>query len=296
MTTAPRPGWYPDPAGSDELLRWWDGQDWTDRVSNSAAAPPPLETENEAGSHSWLSSDERVSRSRSALRPWLALGSAFAVFLAAGLGVGLMIWREPGARTADLSSGATTPRAVAGVRTAPVGRLDESTGVATIGPASMTLPGSPYELYDDPVAVRGVLDAFFVANASVHDDYDGSHSWSATVGLAHLSPELASESGLQQPGSRAMLRLSRELFGGHRTTVRRLSSSERSVDGHPGALFTADVYYAIPHLPSRFDTVSALMVRLDDGSLVLAVSSVPNDASPQVKDLAAASLGTLTVS
>ncbi|MEA2123326.1 MAG: hypothetical protein QOI80_108 [Solirubrobacteraceae bacterium] len=28
-TTAPAPGWYPDPARPDEQLRWWDGSTWS---------------------------------------------------------------------------------------------------------------------------------------------------------------------------------------------------------------------------------------------------------------------------
>lgn len=30
------PGWYPDPTGDYEV-RWWDGQQWTARVSNAGA-------------------------------------------------------------------------------------------------------------------------------------------------------------------------------------------------------------------------------------------------------------------
>ena len=35
---APRPGWYPDPAGGSRL-RWWEGDDWSDRFR---ARPPDL--------------------------------------------------------------------------------------------------------------------------------------------------------------------------------------------------------------------------------------------------------------
>ena len=31
MSTAP--GWYPDPGGQPGLFRWWDGQYWTDAIS-----------------------------------------------------------------------------------------------------------------------------------------------------------------------------------------------------------------------------------------------------------------------
>lgn len=42
MPDAPTPdqGWYPDPAGGDNL-RWWDGNAWTHQVKKAPEPPPP---------------------------------------------------------------------------------------------------------------------------------------------------------------------------------------------------------------------------------------------------------------
>jgi len=41
MSSSSRPGWYPDPAGS-EGLRWWDGVEWTDDLRGAPAPPESL--------------------------------------------------------------------------------------------------------------------------------------------------------------------------------------------------------------------------------------------------------------
>ena len=72
--------------------------------------------------------------------------------------------------------------------------------------------------------------------------------------------------------------------------------SDHSVDGNAGLLVTAQVHYAIEHLPSRYDELTILLVQLDDGSVVAAVSSVPDDSSASVTDLAERALDSMTVS
>jgi hypothetical protein len=296
VTIAPRPGWYPDPAGSDELFRWWDGRFWTDAISESDQSPAPVSLLS-AG----VAFDPDARKSSSAVKKLLVLTAGFAVFVAAGLGVGLVIWREPNSsngpqRGIPLNTLSPVAPGVHSVPAAPAGRLDETTGVATIGPASLTLPGPPYDLYEDPMQVSGVFDTFFLADADVHDDFDGKHGWSAIVGLAHLTPALTQSSHLEQVGSAALLRMSRFFFNGHPTSFRRVTYSDRSVDGHSGVRVTMEVHYAIKQLPSRYDTVTMLLVRLDDGSMVAAVSTVPNDADPELQRLARQSVESLTVS
>jgi hypothetical protein len=72
--------------------------------------------------------------------------------------------------------------------------------------------------------------------------------------------------------------------------------SDHAVDGNAGLWITAEVHYDVEHLPSRYDELTVVLVQLDDGSVVAAVSSVPDDSPDAVATLAEQALGSLTVS
>jgi hypothetical protein len=218
----------------------------------------------------------------------------FAVFFGASMALGMLVWSDSSARTAaggpHIRNAGTTM-----AETAPTGQLDPSTRTATIGSATLVLPDDPYVLYPDPMPLDGVFDMFFWAGATVHPSYDGRHSWSSAVLLGQVSNSLGN-SNLEAEGRLVIQRLSQTFFGKHQTRLGELTWSDHSVDGHPGMVFSASVHYSVPNLPSRYDTVSAVLVQLDDGSLVIAATSVPNDTEPTVAEQASESLRTLSIS
>jgi hypothetical protein len=223
----------------------------------------------------------------------LVVAVGIAVFASAGISVGLLVRNDP-AGTTELTQARRTS-AVASAMRKPTGGLDTATRRAKIGPATLTLPEEPYDLYPDPVHVDGVVEVIFLANADVHPDYDGRHDWQATVALAQISPHLVGGADLEQAGARVMEELGDKFFGGHVTQIKRLRSSDRAVDGHPGMEFQANVHYSAKGLPSSYDRAVVWLVRCGDGSLIAAISSVPNDANPRIRDLASAALNSLTL-
>jgi len=235
------------------------------------------------------------SRTASPLRVATALSLGFALFITASIGIGLVIWRDQPETSAQRVAGGSAGRPSAGgVSSEPVGHLDENTRTATIGAASLTMPSDPYVLTPDPLTIRGVLDVLFWASAPIHSRYDGQHDWSSGVLLGRVS-QSSGRGDLKTEGRLAVHRLSTAIFDQHPTQLRGLSWHERTVDGQPGMLFSAQVHYRVDRLPSRYDTVTALVVQLDDGSLIIAASSVPNDADSAVASQARDALGTLTI-
>lgn len=290
MSVAPRPGWYPDPAGATDLYRWWDGHQWAEVTSDSVQAPPPISVPAEPAHQGFTS-----SRTASPLRVATALSLGFALFISASIGLGMVIWRDRSSTSADrVSSGSAGRPSAGGVSSDPVGYLDEGTRTATIGAASLTMPGEPYVLSPDPMAIRGVLDLVFWASAPIHPRYDGQRNWSSGVLLGRIS-ESSSHGDLETEGRLALHRLSTAIFDEHPTQLTKLSSDAQTLGGRPAMLFSAQVHYRVDRLPSRYDTVTALVVRLDDGSLIMAASSVPNDANSDVARQAAEALQTLTI-
>jgi hypothetical protein len=218
----------------------------------------------------------------------------FALFISASIGLGLAIWPNQSNTSAQRAAGGSGGVPTMGsLGTDPVGYLDERTRTASIGPASVTMPGDPYVLTPDPMAISGVLDLVFWASAPVHSRYDGKHNWSSGVLIGRVAQ--SSRGDLESEGGHALHRLSNAIFDHHPTELKGLSWNEHSVDGRPGMRFSARVYYSVDQLASRYDTVTAVLVRLDDGSLIMAASSVPNDADSDLADQAAAALNTFTI-
>ncbi|HEX6757116.1 MAG TPA: DUF2510 domain-containing protein [Propionibacteriaceae bacterium] len=288
MTVAPKPGWYPDPAGATGLYRWWDGSSWAEVTSDSAQAPPPIPVPTEG-----VIADGPSRRPVSPLRVAAVLSLGFALFVSASIGLGLVIWRDPSSTSAQRAAGGSAGLPSAG-GTEPVGYLDERTRTATIGPVSLTMPGDPYVLSPHPMAIRGVLDLLFWAAAPVHIRYDGKDDWSSGVLLGRVA-DRGSSDDLQTEGRLAVHRLSQAIFDQRPTELKGMTWQQRTVDGQPAMLFSAQVHYSVDQLPSRYDTVTALLVRLDDGSLIMAASSVPNDADSDIARQARDALKTLTV-
>ncbi len=156
------------------------------------------------------------------------------------------------------------------------------------------MPGEPYVLSPDPMAIRGVLDLVFWASAPIHPRYDGQRNWSSGVLLGRIS-ESSSHGDLETEGRLALHRLSTAIFDEHPTQLTKVNWNAQTLGGRPGMLLSAQVHYRVDRLPSRYDTVTALVVRLDDGSLIMAASSVPNDANSDVTRQAAEALQTLTI-
>ncbi|HEY5820551.1 MAG TPA: DUF2510 domain-containing protein [Propionibacteriaceae bacterium] len=282
--TDPRPGWYPDPAGSpDEApvrFRWWDGAEWSDHVSDSADAPTPVPPRPQA----------------SRLRTVLVLTLGFSLFMTASLGVGLVLWRDSTDRDSSQAPVVVTPNPTStAARGTPTGQLDLATRVATIGAASMTMPDDPYVLAHDPKKMPGVFDLMFTADATVHQRSVRGRPWSAAVALGRLSGAVSGE-GLSGKGGAAVQRLSDVFYGGLQTKVSDMRWTDVTISGCPGKRFTANVHYADPKLPSRYDAVTVLMVEQHDQSVVVAMSSVPDDASSAVVSAAKAAIDSLSIS
>jgi hypothetical protein len=231
----------------------------------------------------------------SVLRSIAVVTVGFAVFVGTSIAVGMMIWSDSSHDITPESERAIRGADASVTQTTPTGQLDPVTRTASIGPATLTLPDDPYVLYPDPMALDGVLDLFFWAGATVHPNYDGRHSWSSAVLLGRVS-DPAGNGDLEAAGRLTMQRLSRSFFGRHQTRLGQLTASDHSVDGHPGMMFSAPVQYSVPNLPSRYDTVTAVLVQLDDSSLIVAAAAVPDDTEPSVARQAKESLGTLNIS
>ncbi|MGI8456503.1 MAG: DUF2510 domain-containing protein [Propionibacteriaceae bacterium] len=325
----PPPGWYADPAGSEQY-RWWDGVTWTDALSVSQRSQPPhdavaagpapvvdLATDQlsrepdrsprfeatSASTAEFLDASPRTHQ-RSVRRP-LAVVVVLTLICVTGLGLGTSLFgsdrdartspnRQPAAAQTPTPSTTSTTAPSLSPNVAPPGWVDQATGEARIGAASMTLPGEPYQVSPDSFQ-NSVVDAAFSASAPVHPAYRGSPSWFATVAMLHVPADQVAANP-EATGQKAMRTTLRWFFGSTELGIKNEQVAQLTVDqDRPALQVTAEIWYAIDGLPSTHDDLTFVITALPDGSCVAAVSSVPNDAPAEQRTLAATSLASLTV-
>jgi hypothetical protein len=198
---------------------------------------------------------------------------------------------RPESATQDGRAGRRTGNS--GKSSGPSGRLDEVTREAVIADARMVLPGHPYELVSDPVSVPGVFDAMFLAGAPVHTEYNGTDDWNATVGIGHIPADAWQGQDPKVFAEQALAGVTAKFFGNHPATVKKLRHGATMIDGQVCAEVSANVHYKIKNLPSRYDQVNLIGCPTDDGSVITAISSVPDDADPELVHLAEESVASL---
>jgi len=90
------PGWYPDPAGEPDLLRYWDGNGWSSQTrpvekpaEDTPSAWPELE---EQPAQAWGTVEERPGRRRTGVL--VALAVAAVLVVAGGVAGGVALTRQ----------------------------------------------------------------------------------------------------------------------------------------------------------------------------------------------------------
>lgn len=133
MSPMPQPGWYADPDGTPERLRWWDGTRWTENVHGGGQAP-------------------EAEHPRRGPWPWVALVTVAALVVAVGFGLGTgLLGRDSALGTPDPAPSVPAPLPTPSVkasrssisaspRVSPAPTLPPVTAAPTAGPTRTPAP------------------------------------------------------------------------------------------------------------------------------------------------------------
>lgn len=161
---------------------------------------------------------------------------------------------------------------------------------------SVTLAGPPFTCTTDVVPPPTGLTQVAACSFVVHQDYDGKGSdWGAQTGVALLADGAVS-ADLRRTTSGVFDLLASALYdAGDRARFTQQSDGPAQVRAPTGAAWTqqADVRVRRAGLPTPYDRLVVIVVRLEGGRHVAFFSDFPHDGSKQALQAVVDSVGTL---
>ncbi|MFC7624564.1 DUF2510 domain-containing protein [Microlunatus sp. GCM10028923] len=268
------PGWYPDPAGTSNRFRYWDGTRWTNDTAGTPGAPPARRR-------------APLLMIISAVAAGLVLIIVAVVVISSGaggaLGTGGPEERPAGTPTAECPPADSAPP-TAEPRVGADGRVRG-------GPLSYPALGRPWTGPTTENRVpfgRDLIGQWVTADRNTRN----GHIWAAMV----LVGELNSGDGFLGPERAATLMaecITGTLYGDDRIDSTIKISKPTKVDGHDGWLLEARLAYDIAGLKTKGETM--IIVIVDAGtSTGLFYAGLP-DSGPQYVAPARAALRELAV-
>lgn len=280
----PEPDWYPDPAKTPGVFRWWTGAEWTDLLASDPDAPPPAD-----GAVTRTVGPDKGTSTGHAIRNTLVVAAAIAavltLFTVLGFQSGAQAERYPEGQPTDFG----TPKVVS----APA-EYDESTRQATLrGQLTMTMPGDPYS---DPF-VSKLGNELFTASVSqdtvVHEESATSKGWWGSALFGLVNPSLVTEGDLSATAGAVLDQVSRQLYDGQPVETSDLAPVADVPDGFTG--YTGRVSYDVKGIPSTHDNVVIVLVELADGEVGVWLEVLPNDRPAEAQSVLEEARGTLAV-
>lgn len=278
-------GWYPDPGGQLGKFRYWNGQTWSEQVTdNPASTPPPPPTAGPAAAN------PAAAQPRKRNTGWWIAGAVGVLV------IGLIIWGL--ARLIPTITGGPNPWDPGGNPTVDICDTGMTGPVST--PAIPVRPGQvstlhlSYPTLSSPWAGpstdnRVPFGTVVVGQIAIdQEDYDGTGSnWVSSVILA----DLASGDGFSSAQNAAELSyrcILGKFYGDNTVDSKIITSAARTVDGHTAWYIEGQLSFSVPGLNATGERAIILVVNTGNDNYSLYYGSVPNTSEARLPAVRAA--------
>lgn len=281
------PGWYGDPRPSATGVRWWDGTAWTSWVADAPGAPPPSAVPAGESPAGGPQADGSPASERRVSTP-LAVLATVAVVVLALLAVGATVTLTG----REYVRGAAAAPPSAPVRSSVV--FDKAANTVVVDELSMALPGQPWGCDSSPREISPYFSQAMACSVPVHEKYDGKKTTYANAVVGLLSPALVGDDPAGT-ATKAFGQIRTGLFNSSTTVSDYESATAPYGSGDRAIEVTARVNYTVAKLPSRYDDVRLVVVRLDSGSYAAVLFNQADDLPAATRKAVEQALATLTV-